>query len=38
LIGQNLKSRIVSQVIGVVGILVARDDLVEGWRNNDNTE
>jgi hypothetical protein len=28
-LGQNLKSRIVPQAIGVVGILVARDNLVE---------
>ena len=29
LIGQNLKSRIVPQAIGVVGVLVASDDLAE---------
>jgi hypothetical protein len=29
LIRQNLKSRIVPQAIGVVGVLVASDDLVE---------
>jgi hypothetical protein len=29
LIGKNLKSRIVTQSIRVVGILVARDDLVD---------